>query len=93
MYNAFGSEVTVIVPDEQLLKNEDSDIAAEMSKDMADSGIHFLFGERAEHVKDDKNSITINYPAEKSCLLMQFYLQQAEDPTQKILDWNIQTSA
>lgn len=59
MYNAFGSEVTVIVPDEQLLKNEDSDIAAEMSKDMADSGIHFLFGERAEHVKDDKNSITI----------------------------------
>ena len=60
MYNAFGSEVTVIVPDEQLLKNEDSDIAAEMSKDMAGQRhTTSCSRERAEHVKDDKNSITI----------------------------------
>src|SRR5690625_3665 len=33
MYNAFGSEVSVIVPDKQILANEDSEIGTAITKD------------------------------------------------------------
>lgn len=56
MYNAFGSEVSVIVPDDEILKSEDSDIAAEITKDMQESGINFIFGERAEKVTEENYS-------------------------------------
>lgn len=56
MYNAFGSEVSVIVPDDKILKSEDSDISAEITKDMEESGINIIFGERAEKVIDEGSS-------------------------------------
>lgn len=60
MYNAFGSEVSVIVPDKQILSNEDSEISNEITKDMSDSGINFIFGERAEKVTEENyNNITV----------------------------------
>lgn len=60
MYNAFGSEVSVIVPDDEILKSEDSDIAAEITKNMQESGINFIFDERAEKVTDeDSSKITV----------------------------------
>ena len=60
MYNAFGSEVSVIVPDDEILKSEDSDIRAEITNDMRESGINFIFDERAEKVTDeDSSKITV----------------------------------
>lgn len=60
MYNAFGSEISMIVPDDKILKSEDSDVAAEITKDMQESGINFIFGERAEKVTEENdNNITV----------------------------------
>lgn len=52
MYNAFGSDVSVIVPDDRILNSEDSEVAEEIQKTMADSGIEFIFGARAEKLED-----------------------------------------
>ena len=60
MYNAFGSEVSVIVPDDEILKDEDSDIRREITNDMKESGINFIFGEHVEKVVDeDTSKITV----------------------------------
>lgn len=56
MYNAFGSDVSVIVPDDRILGREDADIAGEIQKTMTDSGISFLFGEYAERLDDVSES-------------------------------------
>lgn len=56
MYNAFGSEVSVIVPADEILNDEDEDIRNEITKDMKESGINFIFGERAEKVKEESSS-------------------------------------
>src|SRR5699024_6520520 len=52
MYNAFGSDVSVIVPGDGILGGEDAEIAGEIQKTMTDSGIRFLFGEYAERLDD-----------------------------------------
>ncbi|CEA01173.1 Mercuric reductase [Jeotgalicoccus saudimassiliensis] len=60
MYNAFGSQVSVIVPDDEILTDEDPEIRDEITKDMKESGINFMFGERAEKVtEEDSSKITV----------------------------------
>lgn len=60
MYNAFGSTVNVIVPDDAILKNEDSEISEEITKDMKESGLNFIFGQKAEKVTDNGSDITVS---------------------------------
>lgn len=52
MYRHFGSEVIVISPDDILLPDEDEEIAKEVLKVMEEQKIQFIFGERAEKVKE-----------------------------------------
>ncbi len=56
MYNAFGSEVSVIVPDDRILADEDDEIAEAVRTTMEDSGVEFVFGQRAEKLEDAGDS-------------------------------------
>ena len=60
MYNAFGSTVNVIVPNDAILENEDEEIAKEITKDLKESGVNFIFGNSAEKVTDNGNDITVH---------------------------------
>ena len=63
MYQNFGSEVTVITPDDELLPNEDPEIAAEVQKILEGNGIRFLFGAKAEEIEetsDDEVTLTLS---------------------------------
>jgi len=52
MYRTFGAEVTVITPEEELLPREDREIAAEVQKIMKEKGIRFIFGAKAQEIKE-----------------------------------------
>ncbi|PAV27979.1 hypothetical protein CIL05_19125 [Virgibacillus profundi] len=52
MYQNFGSEVSVITPEDKLLPYEDSEIAAEVQKVLEEKGIQFIFGAKAEEVEE-----------------------------------------
>lgn len=60
MYNAFGSTVNVIVPNDAILENEDEEIAKEITKDLKESSVNFIFGNSAEKVTDNGNDITVH---------------------------------
>lgn len=67
MYHQFGSEVTVISPDEAIMPEEDEEIVKEVQQTMEDKGIQFIFGVRAERVKEDgAKRITITLSNEKT---------------------------
>ena len=55
MYANFGSEVTVVSPDDELLPDEDADIAAEVRKELEAAGISFVFGVKAERFNEQSN--------------------------------------
>ncbi|WP_087973246.1 FAD-containing oxidoreductase [Oceanobacillus rekensis] len=57
MYQNFGSEVTVITPDDELLPNEDPEIAAEVQKIMEEKGIRFLYGAKAEEIEENNDDL------------------------------------
>lgn len=57
MYNAFGSTVNVIVPSDAILENEDQEIAEEITKDLKESGVNFIFGNSAEKVTDNGDEL------------------------------------
>ena len=62
MYQNFGSEVTVITPDEDLMPNEDPEIAEAVKDVMQNQGISFVFGENAEKVTNksaDEITVTL----------------------------------
>lgn len=63
MYQNFGSEVTVITPDDELLPNEDPEIASEVQKILEEKGIRFFFGAKAEEIEetsDDEVTLTLS---------------------------------
>lgn len=60
MYQNFGSEVTLITPEEELIPHEDREIAAEVQKVLEDKGIHFKFGAKAEEIEENnKDEVTL----------------------------------
>ena len=59
MYNNFGSEVTVISPDDGLLSHEDTEIVAEVQKEMEAKGVRFVFGNHAEEIKEETKEAVI----------------------------------
>lgn len=56
MYNAFGSDVTVIVSGDQFMPSEDTEIAEAMQQEMENQGVKFVFGEMAEGLEDVSDS-------------------------------------
>jgi pyruvate/2-oxoglutarate dehydrogenase complex dihydrolipoamide dehydrogenase (E3) component len=65
MYRNFGSEVTVITPENKLLSSEDREVAEEVEKELKDKGIHFIYGEKAEEIEDHNNKITLTLSNDK----------------------------
>lgn len=63
MYQNFGSDVTVITPDDNLLPDEDEEIAEEVQKVLENKGVQFVFGEKAEQINDlgDKVTLTLSH--------------------------------
>lgn len=55
MYASFGSEVTLISPDDALLPDEDEEIASEVQKEMEAAGISFEFSVKAERIEKREN--------------------------------------
>ncbi|QKY68321.1 FAD-containing oxidoreductase [Lentibacillus sp. CBA3610] len=53
MYRNFGSDVTVITPEEKLLSDEDSDIAEEIEKEFQNKGINIINGTKAEKIEEN----------------------------------------
>ncbi len=67
MYQNFGADVIVIVPDEELMPAEDRDIAETVKNEMQNNGIEFVFGAKAEKVTDksaDEITVTLASGAE-----------------------------
>jgi len=56
MYNNFGSEVTVVTPESELLPHEDREIIAEVQKEMENKGIQFIFEKKAEKITDENEN-------------------------------------
>ncbi|MBO1001364.1 FAD-dependent oxidoreductase [Pseudogracilibacillus auburnensis] len=59
MYASFGSDVTVVMPEDTLIPNEEPEIAQEVEKVLKDKGITFLFGKQVEKVKEENGVISL----------------------------------
>lgn len=59
MFRRFGSEVTVLTRDDQLLVREDSDLAAAMRDVLVDDGIEILLRANAEEVASDSKNVLV----------------------------------
>jgi pyruvate/2-oxoglutarate dehydrogenase complex dihydrolipoamide dehydrogenase (E3) component len=59
IYQSFGTEVTVIAPDEKLLSGEDPEIAQEVEKELESKRIHFFYGAKAEEIHDHQDQVTL----------------------------------
>jgi pyruvate/2-oxoglutarate dehydrogenase complex dihydrolipoamide dehydrogenase (E3) component len=59
MFRRFGSRVTIVQADAQLLSHEDTDIADEVTKILREDGIDVLLNAKAKRVSGDKNKITL----------------------------------
>ena len=59
MFRRFGSRVTIVQADEQLLSREDTDIADEVAKILREDGIDILLNSKAKRVSGNKEKITL----------------------------------
>ena len=59
MFRRFGSRVTIVQADSQLLSHEDTDIADEVTKILREDGIDVLLNAKAKRVSGDKEKITL----------------------------------
>ncbi len=59
MFRRFGSEVTIIHKDEQILSREDADIAGELQKTLEAEGLRFLLNARTTRVLRNGNEVTL----------------------------------
>lgn len=56
MYNNFGSKVTIVTPDSEILPHEDREIASEVQKELDRKGIRIIFGVKAEAITEEENN-------------------------------------
>jgi len=61
MFRRFGSRVTIVQADAQVLSHEDSDIADEVTKILREDGIDVFLNAKATGVSGDKNKITLQF--------------------------------
>ncbi|HZC42913.1 MAG TPA: mercuric reductase [Acidobacteriaceae bacterium] len=59
MFRRFGSRVTIVQANAQLLTHEDSDIVDEITKILREDGIDVLLNAKAQGVSGDENKITL----------------------------------
>lgn len=57
MYQNFGSQVTVVTPESELLPREDLEIASEVKKELESKGIRFIFEAKAEEITEEENGM------------------------------------
>lgn len=55
MYQNFGADVTVIHSDDELMPNEDREIADEVQSVLEEKGVRFLYGVKAEEVRENED--------------------------------------
>jgi pyruvate/2-oxoglutarate dehydrogenase complex dihydrolipoamide dehydrogenase (E3) component len=60
MFRRFGSRVTIIQADAQLLSHEDSDIVDEVTKILREDGIDVLLNAKTQRISGDKNKVTLD---------------------------------
>jgi pyruvate/2-oxoglutarate dehydrogenase complex dihydrolipoamide dehydrogenase (E3) component len=71
MFRRFGSEVTVVQRDKQLLTREDADVAEAVAEILRQDGVEVLLetqAQRAEQTEDGKIRLTISTPEGESAL-------------------------
>ena len=71
MFRRFGSEVTVVQRDKQLLTREDADVAEAVAEILRQDGVEVLLetqAQRAEQTEDGKIRLTISTPEGESTL-------------------------
>jgi pyruvate/2-oxoglutarate dehydrogenase complex dihydrolipoamide dehydrogenase (E3) component len=71
MFRRFGSRVTVVHRGKQLLDHEDSDIAGEVAKILAEDGIEILLNAKATKVDGTAGEITVSVEAAGSAKVIQ----------------------
>jgi pyruvate/2-oxoglutarate dehydrogenase complex dihydrolipoamide dehydrogenase (E3) component len=59
IFRRFGSRVTIVQSDAQLLPHEDADIVAEVTKILREDGIEVLLDSKTTQVSGDQNGITL----------------------------------
>jgi len=65
IYQNFGSQVTVITPDEQLLPNEEPEVAENILYELKQKGIQFVFDSKALKVTDKESEVTLGLSNEE----------------------------
>jgi pyruvate/2-oxoglutarate dehydrogenase complex dihydrolipoamide dehydrogenase (E3) component len=63
MFRRFGSQVTIVQADAQLLAHEDIDIVDEITKILREDGIDVLLNAKTQRVSGDENQITLQIQA------------------------------
>ncbi len=63
MFRRFGSRVTIVQADAQLLAHEDTDIVDEITKILREDGIDVLLNAKTQRVSGDENQITLEIQA------------------------------
>ncbi|HVC89723.1 MAG TPA: mercuric reductase [Acidobacteriaceae bacterium] len=61
MFRRFGSRVTIVQSDAQLLTHEDADIVEEITKILREDGIEVLLDAKTQRVGGDANKITLEF--------------------------------
>ncbi len=65
MFRRFGSDVTVIEHNPQILPHEDEDVAAELQKVLESEGVKFELGKKASKVRRQGDSIELTIEGKK----------------------------
>jgi pyruvate/2-oxoglutarate dehydrogenase complex dihydrolipoamide dehydrogenase (E3) component len=65
MFRRFGSRVTIIQADAQLLTREDSDIVEQLTKIFREDGIDVLLNAKTQRVTGDENKITLEVQVDR----------------------------
>ena len=62
MFAHFGSQVTVVVRGDRILRHEDADVAAAAQALLAEMGVEFIFGAQIERIEEapDAASVTVS---------------------------------
>jgi pyruvate/2-oxoglutarate dehydrogenase complex dihydrolipoamide dehydrogenase (E3) component len=71
MFRRFGSQVTIVDRNEQILPREDGDVAGELRKALESEGIRFVLGAQADRVAADSGRIALSARAGGSSLSLE----------------------
>ena len=60
IFEAMGSEVSLVVSRQQILPHRDAEVAAVLEEDFIERGVHLVIGARAESIDVDGDTVTVN---------------------------------